>query len=91
MRTQDALQQLRVHVLVEDIHVAQSMPAEACPCIDLSRMRILVDAVLWIQRLALRPSNEHLTPEAFTPEDLLICELDTHPVFFRPTLVALSE
>ena len=91
MRAQYTLQQLRVHILVEDVHVSQSVTAEAGPCTDFGWMRILVHAILRIQRLTLRPTNEYLTPEALTPENLLVGELDTHPVRRGPILVSLSE
>ena len=91
MRAQDVLQQLRVHVLVEDVHVPETAPAEARPCTHLGWMRILVDAIRRIERLASWSTNEHLAPEAFAPEDLLIGKLDTHPVVGGPILVPLCE
>ena len=43
------------------------MPTEACPCTDFDWMRILVHTVLRIQRLALGPTNDHLTMESHRP------------------------
>ena len=80
----------RVHVLIEDVHVAQSMPAEACPRADLDWMGILVHTIGWVQRLSLRPANEDLSTEALAPEDLLVGELHTHPIL-RPMSVPFCE
>ena len=91
MRPQNSLQQRAIHVLVEDIHVAQPVSAEATPHVDLDWMRILVDTIGWIERLPLRPANEYLTPEALAPEDLLIGEHHLHPLGSSPTFVAFSE
>ena len=86
MRAEDTLQQLRVHVLIKDVHVTQTVTAEAGPCTDFGRMRILVDAGLRIQRLSFRPSHEYSTPKSLAPEDLLVGKYDIHPFVGRPVL-----
>src|SRR4051812_35768677 len=91
MRSQDALQQRAVHVLIEDIAVAESLTAEAAPNVDLLWMRIIIDAILRIQCLTSRPTNEYLTPKSLAPEDLLVGEYDIHPLGWCPILVAFSE
>jgi hypothetical protein len=54
-------------------------------------MGILVDTIVRVERLTLRPANEHLAPEALAPEELLVGILDTHPVRGCPTLVPFRE
>src|SRR4051794_27451407 len=88
MRAQDLLQPLGFHVLAEDIHVARPVSAEAGPSAD-DWMRVLVDAIGWVERLALRPANEHLAPKAL--EDRLVGEEKIHPVVGCPAFVALGE
>jgi hypothetical protein len=54
-------------------------------------MRLLVHAIVRVQRFPLRTAHEHLAPKPFAQEDLLICELHTHPVLGCPMFVALGE
>ena len=90
MRAQYLLQPFGIHVLIEYIHVSQAVSTEACPSADLDWMRLFVHAIGRIQRLPLRPTNEHLAPETLTPEELFVRKLHLHPVVLCPVFVTFS-
>src|SRR5680860_424685 len=91
MSAKDLLQQLAVHVLIEDVAVTQSAPAETAPHIELHWMGQLLHRILWIVSLTRLPTHPYLTHETLALELLLIGEHNLHPILCRHVRVALCE